>query len=94
MGPVPTLDKLPATTRAIGDERVRNYQANLAALELSVFEEFNKDEEAPPTPSNEEMPSKGHFYHCYQNPSKKIKTRRKAAGGSRLFKGRAKAVKE
>jgi hypothetical protein len=50
MGPVPTLDKLPATTRAIGDERVRNYQANLAALELSVFEEFNKDEETPPTP--------------------------------------------
>jgi len=40
MGAVPTLDKLSAA-RAIGDERVRNYQANLAALELSVFEEFN-----------------------------------------------------
>ena len=41
MGPVPTLDKLSAARRAVGDERVRNYQANLAALELSVFEEFN-----------------------------------------------------
>jgi hypothetical protein len=92
MGAVPTLDKLSATNKAIGDERVRNYQANLAALELSVFEEFNnQNEESPPThASGYEV----NISHHGKLTSKKTSTRRKAAGGSRLSKSSRKTEKE
>ena len=82
MGAVPTLDKLPAAKRALGGERVRNYQANLAALELSVFEEFNNQK-------NEDDKSQQAKLN-----QKKVRTRRKGAGGSRLFKSSTKSDKE